>query len=330
MSETCERCGTVVPASNLALHQLRCTGRRPAEAPPPPPPALPEIPVPAFAEDAVPPPAAAEDESWACETCTFVNIDPFAERCSVCGAARWPEDDAPAEPHDVMQEDEQVRPADERRSERLIGDHPAMFQSPLHVPGTGLPTLPREGPVSGDPLFDGLLRNVIGGAIAGGVLGGGSAMLRGRNARSGMIDGAMAGAFSGAILGEMLRGPPPHGAGSHGPLQDRDMEEIQSELLSNHQDLLASLFEHMSGDIPSQPAPTDIVANLPTRLISEADRAAGAEDLSCPICMDELAVGQEAKRMPCMHEFHSECIDRWLTSSSTCPVCKFDLNNSSG
>ena len=54
-------------------------------------------------------------------------------------------------------------------------DYGPDFQSNGWAP----PELP-DGPISGDPLFDRLVRWTAGGALFGGLLGGGSAFLRGR------------------------------------------------------------------------------------------------------------------------------------------------------
>uniref|UniRef100_A0A0B6ZUE4 RING-type domain-containing protein n=1 Tax=Arion vulgaris TaxID=1028688 RepID=A0A0B6ZUE4_9EUPU len=41
----------------------------------------------------------------------------------------------------------------------------------------------------------------------------------------------------------------------------------------------------------------------------------------CTICMESYVVGQERKFLPCDHDFHTTCIDRWLTNSSlNCPL----------
>lgn len=45
----------------------------------------------------------------------------------------------------------------------------------------------------------------------------------------------------------------------------------------------------------------------------------------CCICTDPIAVGDEAKILPCNHFYHSECIIKWLGISNACPLCRYQL-----
>ena len=31
------------------------------------------------------------------------------------------------------------------------------------------------------------------------------------------------------------------------------------------------------------------------------------------------------RNLPCNHQFHMNCIDRWLTTSKQCPICKMTI-----
>lgn len=46
--------------------------------------------------------------------------------------------------------------------------------------------------------------------------------------------------------------------------------------------------------------------------------------LSCPICLDDFEDGiTEVRELPCLHIYHMECIDPFLTTrSNLCPLCK--------
>lgn len=42
----------------------------------------------------------------------------------------------------------------------------------------------------------------------------------------------------------------------------------------------------------------------------------------CPICLDEFKCRQHCRRFWCSHVFHKNCIDKWLTKNTQCPVCR--------
>lgn len=46
----------------------------------------------------------------------------------------------------------------------------------------------------------------------------------------------------------------------------------------------------------------------------------------CAICQEKMKIGEMIKPLPCSdtrsHTFHTECIDMWLRTSRTCPMCR--------
>jgi len=80
----------------------------------------------------------------------------------------------------------------------------------------------------------------------------------------------------------------------------------------------------------------DDVAVLPTftyRVASPDSRGrgdakgAGASAVAaadcCSVCLDELREGALVRMLPtCKHYFHAQCVDVWLLSHATCPVCR--------
>ncbi|CAI6008096.1 unnamed protein product [Closterium sp. NIES-65] len=46
----------------------------------------------------------------------------------------------------------------------------------------------------------------------------------------------------------------------------------------------------------------------------------------CAVCLGDYDEGERIKLLPpCGHRFHADCIDLWLSSKSTCPICRKDL-----
>jgi len=47
---------------------------------------------------------------------------------------------------------------------------------------------------------------------------------------------------------------------------------------------------------------------------------------TCSICLDDFCVGARVRRLPCMHVFHTLCIDKWIREGRrNCPVCRIQL-----
>ncbi|KAI8540842.1 hypothetical protein RHMOL_Rhmol08G0016200 [Rhododendron molle] len=53
----------------------------------------------------------------------------------------------------------------------------------------------------------------------------------------------------------------------------------------------------------------------------------GKGELSCAVCVSEFEDNERLRLLPkCDHAFHPECIDPWLASHSTCPICRANLS----
>lgn len=61
-----------------------------------------------------------------------------------------------------------------------------------------------------------------------------------------------------------------------------------------------------------------MIKSLPTRKVK-------AEIEECAICLVAIKKGRSAKRMPCLHEFHPICINKWLQKTMRCPICRYEL-----
>ncbi|KAF5731400.1 E3 ubiquitin-protein ligase ATL41-like [Tripterygium wilfordii] len=68
-----------------------------------------------------------------------------------------------------------------------------------------------------------------------------------------------------------------------------------------------------------------VIASLPIFVVKQTD----GQDrdtmtpVECAVCLSLLEEEEMARLLPnCKHTFHAECIDKWLTSHSTCPICR--------
>lgn len=66
-----------------------------------------------------------------------------------------------------------------------------------------------------------------------------------------------------------------------------------------------------------------IIGSLPTFVFKQDPKA---RIIECTVCLSNLEEGEMIRILPnCKHNFHVACIDTWLSTNSTCPVCRTEV-----
>nr|XP_010942634.1 E3 ubiquitin-protein ligase ATL31 [Elaeis guineensis] len=70
-----------------------------------------------------------------------------------------------------------------------------------------------------------------------------------------------------------------------------------------------------------------VLETFPTLVYSEVkELKIGKGALECAVCLSEFEDDETLRLLPkCSHVFHPDCIDAWLASHVTCPVCRTNL-----
>ncbi|KAL3623091.1 hypothetical protein CASFOL_031907 [Castilleja foliolosa] len=64
----------------------------------------------------------------------------------------------------------------------------------------------------------------------------------------------------------------------------------------------------------------ELTCGVKFRKSGEVDAAINDQ---CPVCLSAFAEGEEIRQLSaCKHAFHAACVDMWLYSHSSCPVCR--------
>lgn len=72
-----------------------------------------------------------------------------------------------------------------------------------------------------------------------------------------------------------------------------------------------------------KPAHASDIAALPRRRLGDQD--ALAEHHCCMVCLEDCGAGDVVTTLPCLHAYHKKCVDRWLHTNNSCPVCKHPI-----
>jgi len=73
---------------------------------------------------------------------------------------------------------------------------------------------------------------------------------------------------------------------------------------------------------PFQPAP----AQQPAAASEGERQPPRGSAVLCAVCLEDVRAGEMVRQLPvCRHLFHVDCVDVWLRSHRTCPLCRCEL-----
>ncbi|KAG5889135.1 hypothetical protein JTB14_016242 [Gonioctena quinquepunctata] len=74
----------------------------------------------------------------------------------------------------------------------------------------------------------------------------------------------------------------------------------------------------LNGEKLAPPASKSAVEAIPNEKVT-------SESSQCPVCLKEHVKGEYAKKLPCGHLYHNDCITPWLSKTNSCPLCRHEL-----
>ncbi|XP_073283957.1 RING-H2 finger protein ATL40-like [Primulina huaijiensis] len=84
--------------------------------------------------------------------------------------------------------------------------------------------------------------------------------------------------------------------------------------------LRASALVHTSETSPKTGLDPSVISSLPVSVFKQTN---SGNSIECSVCLCALEDGERVRLLPnCNHSFHVDCINKWLGSNSTCPICR--------
>ena len=231
------------------------------------------------------------NDTWSCPTCTYNNsID--MNTCEMCNHG--------------------TRPADMRRPDDIINDrliHDDQDDDELCIRSS---TSESSGihPLTASAL----------GALGGIML----ARLQNRPMSTGALQGAAYGAMGGMLFNELnsrvdddMRSPL-----NSDNLYNNRHDHFFTSFRENNRSLFEAFFQGLDeNDTATSDERLQAINSLPTHTFHDDNNGTA----TCNICLEAFVNGDGVKTLPCLHMFHTSCIDTWLSRKSECPLCKYSL-----
>ncbi|MEQ2287694.1 hypothetical protein AMECASPLE_015356 [Ameca splendens] len=115
------------------------------------------------------------------------------------------------------------------------------------------------------------------------------------------------------LIGQRRR----HGRGRRRNILPDFAEDLQGD---DYEALLE--FEERQGAVVSKKMTRREIQRFPTKTFCSATNTGNTQ---CQICFCDYTDGEKLRMLPCFHDYHVQCIDRWLKDNITCPICRVNL-----
>ena len=85
------------------------------------------------------------------------------------------------------------------------------------------------------------------------------------------------------------------------------------------------LLERYGDGSENRGASSGAISSLPVSKVGDP-QSLPDDKRQCSICLEDFESGDDRTSLPCLHGFHTECVNRWLKSNGICPVCKTSVS----
>ena len=69
----------------------------------------------------------------------------------------------------------------------------------------------------------------------------------------------------------------------------------------------------------------EILNYIPISTINEQKQLSNNNN-KCMICLSNYKLRDKISTLPCWHNFHSKCFEKWMVQKRCCPICKFEIS----